>query len=63
MLHAEDKTIAKLNSRKEVGPYDEIRLLSSGHDAKQSQIGLVNLDLEGATKRIEELQHTIRIKV
>ncbi|XP_069694504.1 kinesin-like protein costa [Periplaneta americana] len=44
------------------GPYKELQMLSAGTEARQSQIRQVLIDLEGAHKRIEELQYTIQIK-
>ncbi|PSN44964.1 Kinesin-like protein costa [Blattella germanica] len=43
-------------------PYKELQMLSAGSEARQSQMKKVLLDLDGAHKRIEELQSTIRIK-
>lgn len=43
-------------------PYKELKMLSTGNDAKKTQIKQVLVDLEGAQKRMEELQHTIQIK-
>ncbi|XP_075227110.1 kinesin-like protein costa [Lycorma delicatula] len=45
-----------------VEPEKEFRLLSANNDIKQSQLGLANLDLEAASKRIDELQSMIKIK-
>jgi hypothetical protein len=45
------------------GPYQELRMLSAGTEARQSQIRQVLIDLEGVHKRLEELQCTIQIKV
>ncbi|XP_023717471.1 kinesin-like protein costa isoform X3 [Cryptotermes secundus] len=44
------------------GPYQELRMLSAGTEARQSQIRQVLIDLEGVHKRLEELQCTIQIK-
>lgn len=44
-------------------PYQELRMLSEGTEARKSQIRQVLIDLEGAHKRLEELQYTIHIKV
>jgi len=43
-------------------PYKELKILSTGNDAKKTAIKQVLVDLEGAQKRIDELQHTIQIK-
>lgn len=52
-----------LKSRKlSLEPEKEFRLLNANSDIKQSQIGLANLDLEAASKRIDELQSMIKIK-
>ncbi|KAK7867428.1 hypothetical protein R5R35_003850 [Gryllus longicercus] len=44
------------------GPSEELRMLSAGNEAKQSQMCQVLIDLEGAQRRIEELQRTIQLK-
>ncbi|XP_068081950.1 kinesin-like protein costa [Anabrus simplex] len=43
-------------------PYEELKMLSAGNEAKQSQMRQVLIDLEGAQKRIEELHCTIQLK-
>lgn len=43
--------------------YQELKMLSAGTEARQSQIRQVLIDLEGVHKKLEELQSTIHIKV
>lgn len=60
LRHQEHMTLTV--SCESLEPYKELKLLSSGNDAKKTQIKQVLVDLEGAHRRMEELQHTIQIK-
>ncbi|XP_071449243.1 kinesin-like protein costa [Hetaerina americana] len=44
------------------GPMKELKLLAANKEAHQNQIRQILLDLQGAQRRIEELQNTICIK-
>lgn len=60
--NAPDFLIDALKTTEMPEPIKELKTLTLNNEAKQTQVKKIQSDLEGAHKRIEELQTTIRIK-
>jgi len=63
ILHSVNEVPPSAHSSQLPRHYQELKMLSAGTEARQSQIRQVLIDLEGVHKKLEELQSTIHIKV
>lgn len=57
-----DLLLDALNTTEIPEPIKELKALTLNNEAKQTQVKRIQSNLDGATKRIEELQTTIKIK-